>query len=69
MATIQQVKSNPKVELVDDERALGNGVIVTLKQGWTFSPGEDNRVRGADTFHEARAMLRSAQPFAGPYDA
>lgn len=64
------LQNHPWVERVEDERALGNGVIVTLKQGWSFEPMLDNRVRGEDT---PSAILKSvrqdAQPFAGPYDA
>ncbi len=65
--TLDRLRAHPRVELVDDERAEGNSVIVTLRQGWSYSDGEDNRVEGADSPSAALAMVRSAKPFAGPY--
>jgi hypothetical protein len=62
-----RLRAHPRVEHVDDERAIGNSVIVTLRQGWTFSAMEDNRVDGADSPSAALAMVRSAKPFAGPF--
>lgn len=67
MKTMERIKSDRRVELVDDERAIGNGVIVTLKRGWTFSAGEDNRVSGEDTPTLALRAVRSALAFPGPY--
>ncbi len=66
---LDQLRRCPRVELVDDERDIGNGILVTLRQGWTFTAGEDNRVFGEDTVTQAMAGVRSAQPFAGPYAA
>ncbi len=65
---LDRLRRHPRVEIVDDEREIGNGVIVTLKQGWTFDWTQDNRVAGEDTPREALALVRTAQPFAGPYD-
>ena len=59
---LDQLRRCPRVELVDDERDIGNGILVTLRQGWTFTAGED-------TVTQAMAGVRSAQPFAGPYAA
>lgn len=66
--SLKRLSGNPKVEHVADERAIGNGVIVTLKQGWTFSPGEDNRVRGEDTVSAMTAAMRDVRAYAGPFD-
>jgi hypothetical protein len=52
---------------VDDERAIGNGVIITLRQGWSFDPMQDNRVAGEDTPREALALVQSALEFTGPF--
>jgi hypothetical protein len=43
------------VEHWDDERTLGNGIIVTLKPGHFFD--DDCGVRGFDTIREARAAV------------
>jgi len=64
---IDRLRACPRVEIVDDERAIGNGVIVTLKQGWTFDWTCDNRVAGEDTVSAAIKLVRSAQPFSGPF--
>lgn len=62
-STFDQHCLSPRVEFVDDERSIGNGVIITLRQGWTFDPLQDNRVSGADTVTKALAMVRSAYTF------
>jgi len=64
---IEQLRKHSRVAAVDDQRAKGNGVIVTLYKGWTFDPAQDKRVAAADTFREAWAMVRDAHPFAGPW--
>jgi hypothetical protein len=64
---LDRVRSHPKVEIVDDERDMGNGVIVTLKQGWTWDQLADNRVSGEDTPTKMLQALRLAHAFSGPY--
>lgn len=66
--SLSQLRKHSKVEIVDDEREIGNGVIVTLKKGWTFDPAFDNRVRGEDTVKEMLESVRRATEFSGPYD-
>lgn len=65
MSIIKRIQKNEKVETVDDERASGNGVIVTLKPGWSFDPYHDNRVRGEDTADEMLDALDLALPYEG----
>ena len=66
---IDRLRRHTRVEFVDDERKIGNGIIVTLKKGWTFDPGCDNRVRGSNTPSAALGEVRYySHPFAGPYD-
>ncbi len=48
-----KIKAN-QIEHWDDERELGNGVIVTLRYGYSFEPNEHQGVRGFDTVTEAR---------------
>lgn len=38
---------------VDDETGIGNGIIVTLADGWAFVADPDCGVRGFDTWTEA----------------
>ena len=56
----QQPKHTPLfmaiVEHWDDERALGNGIIITLAKGFYFS--DDCGVRGFDTPKQARAEIK-----------
>jgi hypothetical protein len=69
MASISNIRRHPRVAIVDDERGIGNGVIVTLKKGWTFSRGEDNRVRGEDSvFTIYDAVKHEAYRHDGPFD-
>lgn len=42
-----------RIESWDDERSSGNGIIVTLKYGFTFEPGEHYGVKGFDSGKEA----------------
>jgi hypothetical protein len=55
------LRRHPRVEIADDERGIGNGVIVTLREGWTFDPVDpENRVRGEDTASEMLKSVRAA---------
>jgi len=61
MRTIDLLRNHPRVRWVDDERGIGNGVIVTLKAGWHFDPIDyENRVQGEDTPSQALAAVRRA---------
>lgn len=61
MRAIDTLRSHPRVKWVDDERSIGNGVIVTLKAGWHFDPLDyENRVQGEDTPSQALAAVRKA---------
>lgn len=48
----------------DDERGLGNSLIVTLNRGWQFGmdPRRPEHVRGFDSAREAREAVRDAVP-------
>lgn len=48
-----------KVEHWDDERSIGNSLIVTLKKGWRFFE-DGEHVRGFDTKRDAMADVRAA---------
>lgn len=50
-----------KIEHWDDERGIGNSLIVTLKKGWRFEDRGEH-VRGFDTKKEAMQEVMAAQP-------
>lgn len=60
-STIQKlIASRPWIAFVDDERDIGNSIIVTLAEGWNFADGEREGVRGFDTLAEVkRDTMRS----------
>lgn len=51
---------HPKVLHWDDERSVGDRIIVTLKHGWQWGSSrfDPSHVRGFDTVREAREALR-----------
>jgi hypothetical protein len=55
---LEKLKAHPRVEIVDDERSIGNSVIVTLKNGWRFND-EGEHVFGEDTPEECLAAVKS----------
>lgn len=67
MTLIETIRNHPRVEHVDDRRASGNGVVVTLRQGYTFDRGNDTRTTREDKLGGAIAAVRLAHRFAGPY--
>lgn len=67
--TLDRIKADRRVEFVDDERSCGNGLLVTLKPGWTFDAMCDNRVAGEDTVSALFATVRRAQPYSGELTA
>lgn len=50
-----------KVMFWDDERSIGNSLIVTLNKGWRFEERGEH-VRGFDTVREAKQEVRGSQP-------
>lgn len=46
--------SRPWIAYIDDERAEGNSIIVTLANGWYFADEFDCGVRGCDTVREVQ---------------
>lgn len=49
-----------KIEFWDDERAIGNSLIVTLNRGWRFDDVGEH-VCGFDTKREAMRAVRAAE--------
>lgn len=59
--TLEAIRKLPHVAHVDDERGIGNSIIVTLKNEFCFAAEPDYGVRGFDTVREAReGCARSA---------
>lgn len=68
MKLTQRIRLNSKVEIVDDERNIGNGIIVQLKKGWSWDQLCDNRVAGEDTPSKMIDALKSrTHKFSGPF--
>jgi hypothetical protein len=60
------MERHKRIKWWDDERDIGNSLIVTLIEGFAFDPSEDENValhvRGYDTVKEAMAEVRKAKP-------
>jgi hypothetical protein len=52
--TLSAIQALSYVAHVDDERAIGNSIIVTLQKGFAFKDEPDCGVRGFDTVSEAK---------------
>jgi hypothetical protein len=58
------MKIPAKVMHWDDERSIGNSLIITLKRGWAFGANNTRyaeHVEGFDTVKEARAAIKEAK--------
>lgn len=63
--TLDNIRRLPHVAHVDDEREIGNSIIVTLTAGYEFCSEERGcGVKGFDTVAEARSgtLSREVQP-------
>ncbi len=61
---LDRLRRDPRVMFVDDERAIGNSIIITLREGWTIDPLDPHAgVFGGDTIAEVRETLRHAKRF------
>lgn len=61
MNTIQSLKSIhcKRVSHIDDERNIGNNIIVTLRPCWYWADEPDCGVRGFDTLKELKEGVKS----------
>ena len=54
--TLDAIRKQPWISAVDDERADGSSIIVTLKREWEFRSEDPGcGVKGFDTVADARA--------------
>ena len=51
-------KYQGRIMFWDDERGIGNSLIITLNDGWRFTHGDVLHVCGVDTVQDALAALR-----------
>jgi nitrogen fixation protein len=54
-------KYKNRIMFWDDERNIGNALIITLKDGWRFTHGDVQHVCGVDTVQEGLAALRGTE--------
>lgn len=59
--TLKKIRTRPHVAFVDDERELGNSIVVTLEAGYCFAADPGCGVRGFDTITEAEVGTRASQ--------
>jgi hypothetical protein len=60
-SAFHKLRRNRRVETVDDERGIGNGLIVTLAKGWALDPLVGCHVFGEDTPEKALETTLRAQ--------
>ncbi len=58
MSTINKISSRLWVAHIDDERSIGNSIIVTLDDDYVFADERNCGVRGFDTLKEAEQGTR-----------
>ena len=61
---IQTLRTHKAVAYVDDERNIGNSIIITLNDGYEFGDDPGCGVRGVDTLKEG---LQAVRKWALPY--
>lgn len=54
MKTLEALRTLDHIMHVDDEREMGNSIIVTLAEGWFFADEPDCGVQGFDKVSDAR---------------
>lgn len=61
--TLERVRTRPHVAFVDDERSIGNSIIVTLAEGYCFKVEKGCGVRGYDTVKEVTDETRAVDVY------
>lgn len=54
---LRALHKDPRIDIIDDERSIGNSLIINLKDGWRFR-APDEHVFGEDTAVEALASMK-----------
>lgn len=68
MRTIERIKGLPYVAHVDDEREHGNGLVVSLMEGWFFTDNPDCSIRTFKSVTEMAAFCRKTNVFYSEID-
>lgn len=55
-------KSDPRIEMIDDERDAGNGWLVYLRPGWTIDQLGHTHCFGEDTLRGVARVMKLVQP-------
>ncbi len=58
--TIKKLQRSPKVDYVEDERAIGNGIIITLSNHWAWLIDDSVQTMGFDTMKDAAEGVADA---------
>lgn len=66
MNLITVIRAHPRVEHVEDQRSDGRGIVITLRQGFTFDRGTDTRTHCEKTLGGALAAVKLAYRFGEP---
>jgi len=61
--TADKIKAREHVQFYDDERAEGNSLIITLKDGYYFKNEPDCGVQGFDNVKDAEVGTRESAVF------
>lgn len=60
MRALDRLRADKRVGTVDDERESGNGLLVSLRPGWTIDPLAACHTFGEETVRSARKVLARA---------
>lgn len=63
-SSMQRLKGDQRILHLDDERSIGNGIIIMLKEGYVFY--DDCGVIGADTPMEALREMKRVSHVGAP---
>jgi hypothetical protein len=66
MRTLDKLKARPHVAHVDDERGIGNSLLITLAAGYCFTAEPGCGVRGYDTVKDAEEESRASGVYRVP---
>jgi hypothetical protein len=70
MSALAKLRADKRVLHVDDERNIGNSIIVTMVDGRTLTPSDPHDgVFGADTASEAWQTLRRSVKYVAQVSA
>ncbi len=67
MSTLRKlIGDRPWINYIDDERDIGNSIIVTLQNDWFFADEQTCGVKGFDTVGELKSGTKSSEVVYNP---